>query len=139
MSIILVKSICTYNFIIFQRRQVFWLVSKIKRSMNVVGLSSEMTAVARDSAMEKFQNNVAQVLVCTNLCSRALNLDVNLVVNYDIPRKEQNQFDQKVYTYRVSRTGRFGKSGVAITLNSSCVSNVKELLLKEFNVKINVI
>lgn len=123
------------SYFILQRSQVFWLTNKIKAQMDVVSLSSELTMPERDAAMRAFMDNQARVLVCTNLCCRGLELNVNLVINYDTPRKQGNQFDPKVYTYRVSRCGRFGQRGIAITLNSKCASKLDNVLLRDYNVQ----
>lgn len=61
-----------------------------------------------------------------------MNFNVNMVVNYDVPCKVGSQFDEKVYTYRVSRTGRFGTHGMAITLNSGSVTDIKKILKREY-------
>lgn len=40
--------------------------------------------------------------------------DVNLVINFDLPIYVDNTPDYETYLHRIGRTGRFGKSGVAI-------------------------
>lgn len=37
-----------------------------------------------------------------------------MVVNYDIPVDQKGQVDFETYLHRIGRTGRFGKSGLAI-------------------------
>lgn len=59
-----------------------------------------------------------------------------MVVNYGTPIKFENQFDQKVYTYRVGRTGRFGKRGVAVTLDYGCDSDIKRLLMRNYEIEV---
>lgn len=105
----------------------------------VVGISAEMTNPLRSHSWNEFKNGRAKVLVATNSCSRALNLNVNLVINYDVPFKHGNQFDPKVYTYRVSRTGRFGEQGVAVTLNSGCDSDIKHVLMRDYTIEVTEI
>jgi ATP-dependent RNA helicase DDX20 len=52
-----------------------------------------------------------RVLVSTDLNARGLDLpSVNLVVNVDLPASDAT------YLHRVGRTGRFGTSGVAVSL-----------------------
>lgn len=123
----------------FQRRNVYPLVAKIEEHKNVVGISAEMTAVKRYSSMQSFQNGEANVLVCTDSCSRALNLNVNLVINFDVPMVKGKRFDPKIYTYRVSRTGRFGKSGVAVLLNDGCETVIKHRLMRNHGIEMTVI
>lgn len=98
-----------------------------------------MTQAKRDESMTKFYNGDATILVATNACSRALNLGGKLVINYDVPMKFGGQFDQKTYTYRISRTGRFGHPGIAITFNSKCDSDIKALLKRDYGVNVTQI
>lgn len=65
---------------------------------NVVGISAEMATEKGDDSIAKFRRGDATILVATYSCSRALNLDVKLVINYDIPLKAGRQFDPKIYT-----------------------------------------
>ena len=41
---------------------------------------------------------------------------VTLVVNFDLPLDYNNQVDCETYLHRIGRTGRFGKSGLAINM-----------------------
>ena len=59
----------------------------------------------------KFQSIRNLVLVASDECSRGIDVPgVACVINFEVPR------DETVYTQRVGRAGRFGKSGTAITL-----------------------
>ena len=40
--------------------------------------------------------------------------DVNLVINFDLPVNQDYSPDFETYLHRIGRTGRFGKTGVAI-------------------------
>lgn len=44
---------------------------------------------------------------------------VTLVVNFDLPIDQQGRADCETYLHRIGRTGRFGKSGIAINLVDS--------------------
>lgn len=41
---------------------------------------------------------------------------VTMVVNFDMPVDQNGRADYETYLHRIGRTGRFGKSGVAINL-----------------------
>ena len=50
------------------------------------------------------------MLVATDIAARGIDVkDISLVVNYDVPNSPED------YIHRIGRTGRAGKSGVAIT------------------------
>jgi ATP-independent RNA helicase DbpA len=58
-----------------------------------------------------FSNKSFPILIATDVASRGLDIDdVDLVINYDLPH------DFEVYTHRIGRTARAGKSGCSISL-----------------------
>ncbi|MFC5150562.1 DEAD/DEAH box helicase [Streptomyces amakusaensis] len=66
---------------------------------------------AREQALRAFRNGKVDVLVCTDVAARGIDVDgVTHVINYQSPE------DEKTYLHRVGRTGRAGKSGTAVTL-----------------------
>ncbi|MCF3102762.1 DEAD/DEAH box helicase [Streptomyces roseoverticillatus] len=66
---------------------------------------------AREQALRAFRNGKVDVLVCTDVAARGIDVDdVTHVINYQTPE------DEKTYLHRVGRTGRAGKSGTAVTL-----------------------
>ncbi|KAI8593191.1 P-loop containing nucleoside triphosphate hydrolase protein [Geranomyces variabilis] len=69
----------------------------------------------RDKAIDDFRDGRCKVLITTNVIARGIDiLQVNLVVNYDIPLDSQNRPDPETYLHRIGRTGRFGRTGVSI-------------------------
>lgn len=66
---------------------------------------------AREQALRAFRNGKVDVLVCTDVAARGIDVDgVTHVINYQSPE------DEKTYLHRVGRTGRAGRTGIAITL-----------------------
>ncbi|MEV6669424.1 DEAD/DEAH box helicase [Streptomyces sp. NPDC051162] len=66
---------------------------------------------AREQALRAFRNGKVDVLVCTDVAARGIDVDnVTHVINYQSPE------DEKTYLHRIGRTGRAGKSGTAVTL-----------------------
>ncbi|MPY52944.1 DEAD/DEAH box helicase [Streptomyces acidicola] len=66
---------------------------------------------AREQALRAFRNGKVDVLVCTDVAARGIDVEgVTHVVNYQSPE------DEKTYLHRIGRTGRAGASGTAITL-----------------------
>ncbi|MEV6055345.1 DEAD/DEAH box helicase, partial [Streptomyces sp. NPDC052107] len=65
---------------------------------------------AREQALRAFRNGKVDVLVCTDVAARGIDVEgVTHVVNYQTPE------DEKTYLHRVGRTGRAGAKGTAIT------------------------
>merc|ERR1712224_350735 len=60
--------------------------------------------------MKQFRNGASRVLISTDLLARGIDVQqVNLVINYDLPREVDN------YLHRIGRSGRYGRKGTAIS------------------------
>jgi len=67
----------------------------------------------RDSALCKFRNGTANVLITTDLASRGLDIpNIRFIIHYHLPATED------VYTHRNGRTARMDASGTAILILS---------------------
>ena len=90
-------------------------VRKLNRDLQRLGhrsveLQGNMAQNARDTVMQTFRNERADVLVATNVAARGLDMShVGLVVNYDLPDSPE------AMTHRVGRTARNGSTGRAVT------------------------
>ena len=90
-------------------------VKRLARQLDELGypvgaLQGNLSQVARERVMKDFRSGVAPILVATNVAARGLDVEgIAQVVNYDLPDSEQ------LFTHRVGRTGRMGRSGEAIT------------------------
>jgi ATP-dependent RNA helicase DeaD len=74
-------------------------------------LQGNLTQEQRDRALRKFREGHVPILVATNVAARGLDiLHIGRVINYEIPDTHE------LFTHRVGRTGRMGRSGQAITL-----------------------
>ena len=106
--------------IIFVKRRD--TAAEVERRLNaeghsVVSLTGGLEGPARDAVFEKFRNGEAKVLIATNVLARGIDVQtVTMVVNYDIPETMDGQPDYSTYLHRVGRTGRFGRTGAAISL-----------------------
>ncbi|MFJ8160960.1 DEAD/DEAH box helicase [Streptomyces sp. NPDC096136] len=66
---------------------------------------------AREQALRAFRNGKVDVLVCTDVAARGIDVEgVTHVINYQTPE------DEKTFLHRVGRTGRAGAKGTAVTL-----------------------
>jgi len=103
----------TGKIIIFCRtkRGVDDLVASLQaRGYMADGLHGDLSQAQRDRVMKKFRDGKLEILVATDVAARGLDIeDITHVINYDIPQ------DNESYVHRIGRTGRAGKTGVAIT------------------------
>jgi superfamily II DNA/RNA helicase len=87
--------------------------SLVKHGFNAVCLHGDMEQSARTAALDKFRKGEASLLVASDVAARGLDIpDVSHVFNFDVPHHPDD------YVHRIGRTGRAGKSGVAITIAS---------------------
>jgi len=93
------------------KREVDEVALKLgQMSYNAGALHGDFTQARRDEVMNKFKNDMLDILVATDVAARGLDIkNVTHVINYSIPQ------DPERYVHRIGRTGRAGKSGVAIT------------------------
>ena len=85
-----------------------WLNDK---GFDVATLNGDLEQYERQEMLLQFANGSLPLLVATDLAARGLDIDdVDLIINYDIPMKEED------YTHRIGRTGRANKSGLAVTI-----------------------
>ena len=77
---------------------------------------SKLTKEERDECIKKFREGQINVIIATNILSRGFDMHtIKLVINFDVP--SQNHLpDYEGYLHRIGRSGRFGNSGVALTL-----------------------
>jgi ATP-independent RNA helicase DbpA len=77
-------------------------------------LHGDLEQKDRERVMALFKNGSSKIMVATDVAARGLDIEnLELVVNYDFPLQPET------YVHRVGRTGRAGKSGVAVTLLSA--------------------
>ena len=71
--------------------------------------------VERDRIFNQYKSGESKVLITTNVMARGIDvLDVNLVINYDLPVDGRGRPDYETYLHRIGRTGRFGRRGISI-------------------------
>ncbi|RDU34844.1 DEAD/DEAH box helicase [Neobacillus piezotolerans] len=80
------------------------------RGYTAEGIHGDLTQAKRISVLRKFKEGSIDVLVATDVAARGLDISgVTHVYNFDIPQ------DPESYVHRIGRTGRAGKTGVALT------------------------
>ena len=91
-----------------------------KRGFSCSGMHSDLDQSERESTMLAFRNRKLRILAATDVVSRGIDIDdIDLVVNYDVPK------DPEDYVHRVGRTARAARKGTAITF-------VNEKEMREF-------
>jgi len=84
-----------------------------RRRHVVISLSSLLSQPNRERALEAFRRGECDVLVATDVAARGLDIiDIDLVINFDVPTQPQD------YVHRIGRTGRAERTGKAVTLVS---------------------
>nr|WP_235174750.1 DEAD/DEAH box helicase [Tomitella biformata] len=82
-----------------------------ERGFNVGAVHGDLNQVQREKALDGFRSGKIDVLVATDVAARGIDIDdVTHVINYQCPD------DEKTYVHRIGRTGRAGRTGIAITL-----------------------
>ncbi len=81
-----------------------------RRGRTVAAIHGDLSQRERERTLEQFRGGEVTILIATNLAARGLHIeDISHVINYDLPE------DAETLTHRSGRTGRAGKSGVAVT------------------------
>ncbi len=76
-------------------------------------LNGDLPQKERERVMAKIKRGEVAFMVATDLAARGIDIsDLGHVINYSLPE------DPAVYLHRVGRTGRIGKTGVALNLCS---------------------
>jgi ATP-dependent RNA helicase DeaD len=115
------------------KREVDDLSGKLQQMGYEAGaIHGDFTQSFRDEMMRKFKNGETDILVATDVAARGLDInDVTHVINYSIPQNPD------AYVHRIGRTGRAGKSGIAITFVTPREYSQLRLIERTARTKIN--
>jgi len=103
------------------------LATSLKRGGLSVGqIQGDMAQSDRIAELDRFKNDEINILVASDVAARGLDIKgVSHVFNYDVPWHPDD------YVHRIGRTGRAGKTGVAISLVTSAdaesIANIQKL------------
>ncbi|MEG0974829.1 MAG: DEAD/DEAH box helicase, partial [Comamonas sp.] len=105
-----------------------------REGLRAAALHGDKSQDERLKALEAFKKGEVDLLVCTDVAARGLDIkDVPAVFNFDVP------FNAEDYVHRIGRTGRAGASGLAVTLVSGAdarhVSDIEKLIKKKIDVE----
>jgi superfamily II DNA/RNA helicase len=81
-----------------------------KIGMEVATIHGDRDQNERNQALHDFKTGKVKIIVATDVLARGIDIDdVSLIVNYDVPKSPED------YIHRIGRTGRYDKTGLAIT------------------------
>jgi len=123
------------NAIIFcnRKRDVAVLHKSLqKHGFNAGALHGDMDQRARMLSLDAFKTGDVDLLVCSDVAARGLDIpDVSHVFNFDVPTHAED------YVHRIGRTGRAGKSGVAISIitraDQRYVADIERLIARKID------
>ena len=98
-----------------------------KEGLKTTALHGDKSQDERLKALEAFKSGEVDLLVCTDVAARGLDIkDVPAVFNFDVP------FNAEDYVHRIGRTGRAGASGLAVSFVASSdqrlVTDIEKLI-----------
>lgn len=80
------------------------------RGFKVGAIHGNKKQSQRQRVLQSFKRDEINILLATDVASRGLDIpDVSHVINYDLPQTYDD------YVHRIGRTGRAGKTGIALT------------------------
>jgi superfamily II DNA/RNA helicase len=86
----------------------------------------------RNYTLKQFKTKKIRILFATDIAARGLDInDITCVVNFDLPRSPAD------YIHRIGRTGRAGKSGVAVSFISHEEKDHFALIEKRSKIKLD--
>ena len=105
-----------------------------REGLRTTALHGDKSQDERLKALEAFKSGEVDLLVCTDVAARGLDIkDVPAVFNFDVP------YNAEDYIHRIGRTGRAGASGLAVTLVSGSdarlVADIEKLLKTKIEIE----
>ena len=90
--------------------QLIWGSAEYGPASCIAEYSSQLKQKHRQRIIESCKNGDIKILICSDGMSRGMDLDVNVVIHYDLPSYANT------YVHRCGRTARAGKKGFAISI-----------------------
>jgi superfamily II DNA/RNA helicase len=104
-----------------------------REGLKTTALHGDKSQDERLKALESFKSGEVDLLVCTDVAARGLDIkDVPAVFNFDIP------FHAEDYVHRIGRTGRAGQSGLAVNFVSKSDARLIADIEKMLKLKIEL-
>ena len=82
----------------------------LKKGIKAGSIHGDRDQDERNKSLHEFKSGEYPVIVATDVLARGIDIDnISLIVNFDVPRQVED------YVHRIGRTGRYDKTGIAIT------------------------
>ncbi|PIN74146.1 RNA helicase [Candidatus Woesearchaeota archaeon CG10_big_fil_rev_8_21_14_0_10_45_16] len=82
----------------------------IDKNYSAAGIHGDISQEQREKVLSLFRAKRVNILIATDVAARGIDVnDLTHVVNYSLPQNPES------YVHRIGRTGRAGKSGMAVT------------------------
>ncbi|KAK6506086.1 nucleolar DEAD-box protein required for synthesis of 60S ribosomal subunit [Arthrobotrys conoides] len=128
MLVLLATELYKTRCIVFFRSKVY--AHRVRIIFGLLGLKAaelhgSLSQEQRIKAVEQFRDGAVDFLLATDLASRGLDIkNVSYVINFELPQSHE------IYTHRVGRTARAGRSGRAITLAAEADRKIVKKAIK---------
>jgi superfamily II DNA/RNA helicase len=107
-----------------------------KEGIKAASIHGDRSQDERNRALNAFKNGKVPVIVATDVLARGIDIKgVSIIINYDVPNNSDD------YVHRIGRTGRYDKSGIAITFVTRrdgktfrTIQNIKGNKIKQIDV-----
>ena len=107
-----------------------------KEGIKAASIHGDRSQDERNRALSAFKNGSVPVIVATDVLARGIDIKgVSIIINYDVPNNSDD------YVHRIGRTGRYDKSGIAITFVTRrdsktfrTITNIKGNKIKQIDV-----
>lgn len=105
------------------RRRATWVTDRLNDAgIKAREIHGDLSQAVREKTLAGYREGKFSVLVATDVAARGLDIPtISHVINYDLCQ------DPEAYVHRIGRTGRAGRSGIAI----SFVSEEQRFLLRD--------
>eukprot|EP00218_Dolichomastix_sp_CCMP3274_P016844 CAMPEP_0170134812 /NCGR_PEP_ID=MMETSP0033_2-20121228/2120_1 /TAXON_ID=195969 /ORGANISM="Dolichomastix tenuilepis, Strain CCMP3274" /LENGTH=700 /DNA_ID=CAMNT_0010370393 /DNA_START=122 /DNA_END=2220 /DNA_ORIENTATION=- len=112
------------------KRETDEVAATLIRRLACEALHGDVAQLQRDKILKRFREGRFSVLVATDVAARGLDIsDVDLVVHYELPQ------DTETFVHRSGRTGRAGRTGVAIAMHTDRESYILRRIARDANAK----
>ena len=136
---LLIRLLDLYNFhkvmvFVNTKSKVEDIVSTLKKlGYKAEALHGDLKQMSRDKVMKSFKESISNILVCTDVAARGIDVsDLEAIINFELPQ------EQELYVHRIGRTGRAGRDGLSISFASYSESRKVQFIERYTRSKMNI-